>query len=35
MDFVSDTLITGRCFRCLTVLDEHTRGSLAVHVAHS
>ncbi len=35
MDFVSDTLSTGRRFRCLTVLDEHTRESLAVHVAHS
>jgi putative transposase len=35
MDFVSDTLSTGRRFRCLTVLDEHTRESLAVYVAHS
>lgn len=35
MDFVSDTLSSGRRFRCLTVLDEHTRESLAIHVAHS
>lgn len=35
MDFVSDTLSSGRPFRCLTVLDEHTRESLAIHVAHS
>lgn len=35
MDFVSDTLSSGRRFRCLTVLDEHTRECLAIHVAHS
>jgi putative transposase len=35
MDFVSDALSTGRRFRWLTVLDEHTRESLAVYVAHS
>lgn len=35
MDFVSDTLSSGRRFRCLTVLDEHTRECVAIHVAHS
>lgn len=35
MDFVSDTLSNGRRFRCLTILDEFTRESLAIHVAHS
>jgi putative transposase len=30
MDFVSDTLATGRPFRVLTVLDEFTRECLAV-----
>ena len=35
MDFVSDTLSSGRQFRCLTIVDEHTRESLAIHVSHS
>lgn len=35
MDFMSDTLSSGRRFRCLTVLDEYTRECLAIHVAHS
>lgn len=35
MDFVSDALASGRRFRCLTVLDEHTRESLAIHAARS
>lgn len=35
MDFVSDTLSNGRRFRCLSVLDEHTRECLAIHVAPS
>jgi len=35
LDFVSDTLSTGRTFRCLVVLDEYTREALAIDVAHS
>ena len=35
MDFVSDTLSSGRRFRCLTILDEFNRDCLAIHVAHS
>jgi putative transposase len=35
MDFMSDTLSSGRRFRCLTILDEFSRESLAIHVAHS
>ena len=35
MDFVADTLSSGRQFRCLTMVDEHTRESLAIHVSHS
>lgn len=35
LDFVSDTLSSGRTFRCLTVLDEFTREALAIEVAHS
>ena len=35
LDFVHDTLSTGRGFRCLTVLDECTRESPAIHPAHS
>jgi putative transposase len=35
MDFVSDTLASGRPFRTLTVLDECTRESLALEVAFS
>ena len=32
---MSDTLSSGRRFRCLTILDEFNRESLAIHVAHS
>ena len=32
---MSDTLSSGRGFRCLTILDEFNRESLAIHVAHS
>lgn len=35
MDFVSDTLSSGRRFRCLTIIDEFSRECLAIHVAHS
>lgn len=35
MDFMSDTLSSGRRFRCLTILDEFSRECLAIHVAHS
>lgn len=35
MDFVSDALSSGRRFRCLTILDEFHRESLAIHPAHS
>lgn len=35
MDFMSDTLSSGRRFRCLTIIDEFNRESLAIHVAHS
>lgn len=35
MDFVSDTLSNGRRFRCLTIIDEHTRECLEIEVAHS
>jgi putative transposase len=35
MDFMSDTLSSGRRFRCLTIIDEFSRECLAIHVAHS
>lgn len=35
LDFASDTLSSGRTFRCLTVLDEYSRECVAIHVAHS
>jgi putative transposase len=35
MDFMSDTLSSDRRFRCLAVIDEFSRESLAIHVAHS
>jgi putative transposase len=35
LDFVHDTLSSGRSFRCLTVMDEFSREALAIHVAHS
>jgi putative transposase len=33
MDFVSDQLFDGRRLRVLTLVDNHTRESLALHVA--
>lgn len=35
IDFVSDGLSSGRRFRCFTVIDNCTRESLAITVAHS
>jgi len=35
MDFVLDTLSSGRRFRCLNIIDEFTRESVAQHVSHS
>lgn len=35
MDFVADTLSSGRRFRCLTILDEFNRESLQIRVDHS
>jgi putative transposase len=35
MDFVSDTLSSGRRFRCLTIVDEYDRTCLAIETAHS
>jgi putative transposase len=35
MDFVTDTLSSGRRFRCFNVLDEFTREALTIDVAHS
>jgi len=35
MDFMSDSLSSGRQFRCLNIVDEHTRECLAIHVSHS
>lgn len=35
IDFVSDGLSSGRRFRCFTVVDNCTRESLAITVAHS
>jgi putative transposase len=35
MDFVSDALADGRTFRCFTLVDDFTRESLAIEVAHS
>ncbi len=34
MDFVSDQLYDGRRIRVLTLVDNHTRESLAIHVGH-
>jgi len=33
MDFMSDQLYNGRRLRLLTIVDNHTRESLAIHVA--
>ena len=35
MDFVSDTLSTGRRFRCLNIIDEYSRECLAIEVSRS
>jgi hypothetical protein len=35
MDFVSDTLRSGRTFRCLNIIDEFNRESLAQYPSHS
>jgi len=35
MDFIHDQLSDGRRFRCLTMVDEFTRQSLAITVDHS
>ena len=35
MDFVSDTMSSGHTFRCLTIVDEFSRESLAIHPSHS
>lgn len=35
LDFMSDTLASGRTFRCLNIVDEFNRECLAIHVAHS
>jgi putative transposase len=35
MDFVSDTLVDCRRFRCLNIVDDCTKENLAIHVARS
>jgi len=35
MDFMQDTLVTGRCFRTLNVVDDFSREALAIEVAKS
>jgi len=35
MDFVSDSLSSGRRFRCLNIIDEFNRESVAQHPSHS
>jgi putative transposase len=35
MDFMTDTLSSGRRFRCLNIIDEFSRECLAIHLAHS
>ena len=35
MDFMSDSLASGRRFRCLNIIDEFTRECLAIEVSHS
>ena len=32
MDFMSDTLLDGRCFRTLNIVDDFTRECLAIEV---
>ncbi len=35
MDFMQDTLVTGRCFRTFNVVDDFSREALAIEVAKS
>ena len=35
MDFMQDTLVTGRCFRTFNVVDDFSREALAIEVAQS
>ena len=35
MDFMQDTLLTGRCFRTLNIVDDFSREALAIEVAKS
>jgi len=35
MDFVSDTLSSGRTFRCLNIVDEFSRECVALYPSHS
>lgn len=35
MDFMSDTISSGRRFRCLNIIDEFNRESLAQYASHS
>ena len=35
MDFMQDTLTSGRCFRTFNVVDDLSREALAIEVAHS
>jgi putative transposase len=35
MDFLADTLSSGRTFRCLTIVDEFTRECVAIHAGHA
>lgn len=35
MDFVSDSLSSGRRFRCLNIMDEFSRESLTIYPSHS
>lgn len=35
MDFVADTLSSGRTFRCLTIVDEFTRECVGIHPGHA
>ena len=35
MDSVSDTLISERTFRCVTVVDEFSRECVAIYPSHS
>jgi putative transposase len=35
MDFMSDTLSSGRTFRCLTIVDEFSRECVGIYASHS